>query len=62
MLRSGQPIKRLEGKNDNLSYLLIARTMKPDLSALIASLAEIIARLKFVHHELQRLEKQKRKA
>ena len=35
--------------------------MKPDLSALIASLAEIIARLKFVHHELQRLEKQKRK-
>jgi hypothetical protein len=36
--------------------------MKPDLSALIASLAEIIARLKFVHHELQRLEKQKWKA
>jgi hypothetical protein len=27
--------------------------MQRDLSALIASLAEIIARLKFVHHELQ---------
>jgi len=33
--------------------------MKPEkLSTLIASLAEIIARLKYVHYELQRLEKE----
>ena len=36
--------------------------MQSELSALVASLAEIVARLRFVHHELQRLEKQKRES
>ena len=34
--------------------------MRSELSALIVSLAEIIAKLKFMQRELQRLEKQKR--
>jgi hypothetical protein len=34
--------------------------MQSELSALIVSLAEIIAKLKFMQRELQRLEKQKR--